>query len=202
MLLQSLYLTGLAEAAPVKVVPLHGDGSYMGYNFCGNFTGVPEAAGQKVSERACGPGMHASRCPWAPCTHSCASMGALRAYGACTARPGVARRERAEGRVCVHLRCARPRAGHRPGPHDQAQARHVLTADDAGLAVHPPGPPLLSHETGPSQGALGRPGLVSVTGASAQLLCGRAGGGTGGGAGPCGERWRLRFRGAALSSGG
>ena len=51
MLLQSLYLTGLAEAAPVKVVPLHGDGSYMGYNFCGNFTGVPEAAGQKVSGR-------------------------------------------------------------------------------------------------------------------------------------------------------
>ena len=32
----------------VDVVPLHGSGSYMGYHFCGNFTGVPEAAGQKV----------------------------------------------------------------------------------------------------------------------------------------------------------
>jgi hypothetical protein len=46
MILQSLQLTQL-----VDVVPLHGSGSYMGYSFCGNFTGVPEAAGQKVSCR-------------------------------------------------------------------------------------------------------------------------------------------------------
>ena len=32
----------------VDVVPLHGSGSYMGYHFCGNFTGVADAAGQKV----------------------------------------------------------------------------------------------------------------------------------------------------------
>ena len=79
MLLQSLYLTGLAEAAPVKVVPLHGDGSYMGYNFCGNFTGVPEAAGQKVSERVCARGRLRAACVRAGDARLTVPVGAMHA---------------------------------------------------------------------------------------------------------------------------
>ena len=48
MLLESLQMTGLAEAAPVQVVSLHGSGTYAGYKYCGNFTGPEEAAGEKV----------------------------------------------------------------------------------------------------------------------------------------------------------
>ena len=48
MLLESLQMTGLAEAAPVQVVSLHGEGTFSGYKVCGNFTGPEEAAGEKV----------------------------------------------------------------------------------------------------------------------------------------------------------
>jgi hypothetical protein len=44
MLLQALLLSTLDDA-----VNLHVDGAYMGYAFCGNFTGAEEAAGQRVT---------------------------------------------------------------------------------------------------------------------------------------------------------
>mmetsp|Transcript_93407 Transcript_93407/g.136449 ORF Transcript_93407/g.136449 Transcript_93407/m.136449 type:complete len:93 (+) Transcript_93407:37-315(+) len=43
MIVQNLLMTGLVD------VSLHGDGSYSGYKFCGNFTGVDTAVGQKVT---------------------------------------------------------------------------------------------------------------------------------------------------------
>ena len=44
MLLQALLLSTLDDT-----VNLHVDGAYMGYAFCGNFTGAEEAAGQRVT---------------------------------------------------------------------------------------------------------------------------------------------------------
>ena len=77
-------------------------------------------------------------------------------------------------RVHAHAFMLRECAGDRPGPHHHAQAWPVLAADDAGRALHPPGPPLLPYHTGKDQGALGRPGMVPVNApVRARIIVGR-----------------------------